>query len=177
MGGNVERRAGRAAADGAPGRRCRRLFAADGRRRRRHACGAESDPARVGRSVDRRASRPAMSRRPRRPRCRRCRQVCRERWNRKRRNRVAVAATGTALAPAAWDQQRSAHRVPHPRQSINKRKPTAAHSHPTGPFLPRLVRLTAARHRDSEIKRASGIRRRGFVGSRLVCLMVTWDLA
>src|SRR5215469_24081 len=38
-------------------------------------CGAESDPARVGRSVDRRASRPAMSRRPRRPRCRRCRQV------------------------------------------------------------------------------------------------------
>ena len=43
---------------------------ADGRRRRRHACGAESDPARVGRSVDRRASRPAMSRRRRRPRCR-----------------------------------------------------------------------------------------------------------
>ena len=51
------------------------VFAADGRRRRRHACGAESDPARVGRSVDHRVSRPAMSRRPRRPRCRHCRQV------------------------------------------------------------------------------------------------------
>ena len=35
----------------------------------------KSDPARVGRSVDRRALRPAMSRRPRRPMCRRCRQV------------------------------------------------------------------------------------------------------